>query len=325
MKIAVLGAGAWGTALAISFASRHDILLWARDPGQVAMMSEQRTNARYLQGHPFPPTLNTSAAPTDLAGADLAVVATPLAGLRDAAALLAQHCPEAPLLWACKGMEVGSSLLPHQIVAEVRGTIPCGALTGPSFAQEVARGLPTAIVLASSDGAFASHTARELSTPRLRIYANEDVIGAEIGGAVKNVLAIASGICDGLGLGLNARAALVTRGLAEITRFGCALGAQRETFMGLTGLGDLLLTCTGDLSRNRRVGLGLAAGHSLPTITGHLGHVAEGVSAAHAVLARAATLGVDMPITASVCAVLDARLSAADAAAQLMERDPGSE
>jgi glycerol-3-phosphate dehydrogenase (NAD(P)+) len=203
----------------------------------------------------------------------------------------------------------------------VAPTATCGALTGPSFAEEVARKLPTAITLASPDLAFARAMAEALHTPRLRLYANDDIVGAEVGGAVKNVLAIATGICDGLGLGLNARAALMTRGLAEITRFGVALGARRETFMGLAGLGDLILTCTGDLSRNRRVGLALASGRAVAAIQKELGHVAEGVMTTHEVTRRAAALGVEMPITEAIRAVLDGEIRAADAVDRLMGRD----
>jgi glycerol-3-phosphate dehydrogenase (NAD(P)+) len=212
-------------------------------------------------------------------------------------------------------------LLPHQVVAQTVDAPACGALTGPSFAEEVARGLPTAITLASADIEFAQRMADALHTARLRIYANDDIVGAEVGGAVKNVLAIATGICDGLGLGLNARAALMTRGLAEITRFGVALGAKRDTFMGLAGLGDLILTCTGDLSRNRRVGLALASGRPLAAIQQELGHVAEGVMTTHEVAQRAAGLGVEMPITEAICAVLDGRLRAAEVVDRLMGRD----
>jgi glycerol-3-phosphate dehydrogenase (NAD(P)+) len=189
----------------------------------------------------------------------------------------------------------------------------------------VARGLPAAVTIASADAVFADHMAHELHGPRLRLYANDDIVGAEVGGAVKNVLAIATGICDGLGLGLNARAALMTRGLAEITRFGVALGARRETFMGLAGMGDLILTCTGDLSRNRRVGLALASGRPLEAITRELGHVAEGVMTAREVARRASQSGVDMPITQAVCAVLDGRINARQAVDALMNREPTAE
>jgi len=326
MRIAVLGAGAWGTALAIAFAGRHAVSLWARDAAAAAEMSGCRENRHYLPGCGFPPALAVTAdLEAALAGADLAILAAPLAGLRPLLQQVKAIAPAMPFLWACKGLEAGSGLLPHQVVAEVMGSAMCGVLTGPSFALEVARGLPAAITLAAADAGFANATAQSLHGGNLRIYANEDLVGAEVGGAVKNVLAIATGICDGLGLGSNARAALITRGLVEITRFGEALGARRETFMGLAGIGDLLLTCTGDLSRNRRVGLLLAAGKALGDITRELGHVAEGVPAAREVARRAAELGVDMPITRAVTAVLDGRLTPRAAVEQLMARDPKHE
>jgi glycerol-3-phosphate dehydrogenase (NAD(P)+) len=326
MKIAVLGAGAWGTALAIAFARRHPVVLWARDPAQAAAMAAQRENLRYLADCPFPEGLSTTSNFVEAtSGADLLLLAAPLAGLRSSLEQLRAANISTSFLWVCKGLEAGSGLLPHQVVAEVMGPVVCGALTGPSFAQEVARGLPTAITLASSDAAFATRMVRELHGGNLRLYANDDLIGAEVGGAVKNVLAIATGICDGLGLGLNARAALITRGLVEITRFGVALGAKRDTFMGLAGLGDLILTATGDLSRNRRVGLLLAQGKALPQIVAELGHVAEGVPAAREVARRAQQLGVDMPITRAVCAVLEGQLTPEQTVAALMTRDPTRE
>jgi glycerol-3-phosphate dehydrogenase (NAD(P)+) len=326
MRIAVLGAGAWGTALALSFAERHALTLWTWQAEHAQAMRQAHENSQFLPGYRFPESLEvTSDLPAAIAGADLALIATPMAGLRPTAQQLAQTRSALPFLWVCKGLEAGSALLPHQAVAAVHPTARCGALTGPSFADEVARGLPAAIALASADAAFAAAMIQALHGPRLRLYANDDIVGAEVGGAVKNVMAIATGICDGLGLGLNARAALMTRGLAEITRFGIALGARQETFMGLAGMGDLILTCTGDLSRNRRVGLALAAGKSLADIQRDLGHVAEGVSTAREVARRAATLGVDMPITATVCAVLDAGLPPAAAVDQLMRRDPKHE
>ncbi|MEW5782506.1 MAG: NAD(P)H-dependent glycerol-3-phosphate dehydrogenase [Pseudomonadota bacterium] len=326
MKIAVLGAGAWGTALALSFAHRHTVSLWSWRAEHVAAMNAARENVRYLPGFPFPETIAVSADfAATVAAAELALIATPMAGLRDAAARLASARPELPFLWVCKGLEAGSGLLPHQVVAAVHAQARCGALSGPSFAAEVARHLPTAVTLASKDSGFAERTALALNSSRLRVYANDDLIGVEVGGAVKNVIAIATGICDGLGLGLNARAALMTRGLAEITRFGVALGARAETFMGLSGLGDLILTCTGDLSRNRQLGLALASGQPLERIQRELGHVAEGVHTAHEVARRAAAIGVEMPITATVCEVLDGRLSPADAVERLMNRDPKHE
>ncbi|OIQ97723.1 glycerol-3-phosphate dehydrogenase [mine drainage metagenome] len=327
VKIAVLGAGAWGTALAIALARDHEATLWARDPAQVELLRAQRENERYLPGMAFPEALSISGELlAAVQGAELALVATPLAGLRSTLASLREAAPRLPFLWLCKGLEAGSGLLPHQVAAEeMSGDLPCGALTGPSFAQEVARGLPTALCLAARDAHFAHRWVHALSGPRLRLYANDDVVGAEVGGAVKNVLAIATGISDGLGLGNNARAALITRGLAEITRFGMALGGRRETFMGLAGMGDLILTCTGDLSRNRRVGLALASGRPLAAISRELGHVAEGVSSAQEVARRAATLGVDMPITAAVCAVLAGAMTPSLAVEQLMGRDPREE
>jgi glycerol-3-phosphate dehydrogenase (NAD(P)+) len=322
LRIAILGAGAWGTALALAFAPRHALALWTFEVEHAAALRKDGENLRFLPGYALPAGI---AIESDIAlalkGADLAIIATPVAGLRATLEASAGF----PVLWVCKGLESGSGLLPHQVAAEVVPAARCGALTGPSFAEEVAKGLPTAITLASRDAAFARDMAQQLHGPRLRLYANDDIVGAEVGGAVKNVLAIATGICDGLGLGLNARAALMTRGLAEITRFGIALGAKRETFMGLAGMGDLILTCTGDLSRNRRVGLALAAGRPLEAITRELGHVAEGVMTAREVARRAASISVDMPITQAVCAVLDGRIDARQAVDALMNRDPKAE
>ena len=322
MRIAVLGAGAWGTALAIAFAGRHAVTLWARADDCPEEMAQAGENRRFLPGFPFPASLHVepdfSAA---IARADLAILAAPLAGFRGLLEQLRDAAPALPFLWVCKGLEAGSGLLPHQIVAAVGGNARCGVLTGPSFALEVARGLPTAVALASRDAEFSADTAKALHGGNLRIYANEDLIGAEVGGAVKNVLAIATGICDGLGLGLNARAALITRGLSEITRLGEALGARRETFMGLAGVGDLILTCTGDLSRNRQVGLRLAEGLALDDVVRQLGHVAEGVPAAREVVRLADQLGIDMPITRAVAAVLDGRIGPRAAVEQLMARD----
>lgn len=325
MKIAVLGAGAWGTALAISLAARHQVTLWSRDADQAVAMVRTRENQRYLPGCPMPERLVPSADFDSVLQADVALVVTPLAGLRETVSRLARSASPPPFLWACKGLESGTGLLPHQVVAEVGPGLKSGLLTGPSFAEEVAQGLPAAVTVAAADGAFARDMVQSLNSDRLRLYANDDLVGAEVGGAVKNVLAIACGISDGLGLGLNARAALVTRGLAEITRFGAAMGARRETFMGLAGMGDLILTCTGDLSRNRRVGLALARGDALEAITRNLGHVAEGVSTAREVARRAQGLDVDMPITDAVCAVLDGQLTPAAAVATLMAREPKAE
>ncbi len=326
MKIAVLGAGAWGTALAAAAAARHDVRLWARDPAQAQAMSATRRNLRYLGDVPLPAALQVvadRAAALAHAAGGLLVVATPMAGLREQLLAL----PDGrPVLWLCKGFESGSGALGHEIARDVRPGVPCGVLSGPSFALEVVRGQPTALVAASEDDALAAAAVAAFHGDALRIYTSRDVVGVEVGGAVKNVLAIATGIVDGMAAtGLNARAALITRGLAEMTRLGVALGASAETFMGLSGLGDLVLTATGDLSRNRRVGLLLAAGRRLPEILAELGHVAEGVSSAAMVLQRARTLGVDMPITESVVDVLEGRVAPEQAMWRLMTRQARAE
>ncbi|MCB1958973.1 MAG: NAD(P)-dependent glycerol-3-phosphate dehydrogenase [Rhodocyclaceae bacterium] len=327
LNITVYGAGAWGTALAIAYAPQHHVTLWGRDTPALERCARERCNQALLPGAPFPESLTLEADLTAASQhADLHLVVTPVAGLRALAEHLASSANPAPLLWACKGFEAGSGKLAHEIVAETLGAAhPCGALSGPSFAAEVAAGLPAAITLAATRHSDAVEWARRLHQPRLRLYANDDVIGAEVGGAVKNVMAIAAGVADGLGFGLNARAALITRGLAEIARLGIALGGRQETFMGLAGLGDLVLTCTGDLSRNRRVGLALAGEQSLDDILAELGHVAEGVSTTRETVALAARHQVDMPISSAVNAVLDGRLGAREAVEALLARDPRSE
>jgi glycerol-3-phosphate dehydrogenase (NAD(P)+) len=315
-RLAVLGAGAWGTAIACALAPRHEITLWARDAVQAKAMTQSRRNERYLPGIGIPPSVRITAELPQ--GADLLLAATPVAGLRELSARLAATVS---LVWLCKGFEQGSGELPHQIVGQARS----GALSGPSFAAEVAHGLPCALTLASRDAAFAREAAATLHGGRMRVYSSTDLVGVEIGGATKNVMAIAAGISDGLGLGQNARAALITRGLAEITRLGMALGGQAETFMGLAGAGDLILTATGDLSRNRRVGLELARGRALAEVLGGLGHVAEGVRSAREVLALATKKKVDMPVTAAVNAVLEGELAPGAAVERLMSRDPKAE
>lgn len=331
MKIIVIGAGAWGTALAISAARHpdgHAVRLWARDVQQVQAMQAARENARYLPGQPLPPSLVVQA-PASVDDADLIIVATPMSGLR--ATLAALQDSPVPVVWLCKGFEMPlpgageMGLLGHEIQAQVASRLRAGVLSGPSFAQEVARGQPTALVAASVDVTVRDALVAALHSPTLRVYASDDIIGVEVGGAVKNVLAIATGLCDGLDLGLNARAALITRGLAEMTRLGVALGARAETFMGLSGLGDLVLTATGDLSRNRRVGQLLAQGMTLAQAVDSLGHVAEGVYSARTVVQRARQLGVDMPISNGVLALLDDVLTPAQGVAALMGRDPKDE
>ena len=326
MKIAVLGAGAWGTALAISFAARHEVTLWARDPAAAKALAASRCSP-YLPEVPLPATIRVvSTLAHALGDAALVIVATATAGLRETARAVSAIDPAPSLAWACKGFERESGELPHEIMAsELPRAARVGALSGPSFALEVARGQPTALVLAARDADFAASTAAALNSERLRIYSSSDVGGVELGGAVKNVIAIASGIADGLALGRNARAALITRGLAEIVRLGVALGGERETFMGLTGLGDLVLTCTGDLSRNREVGIRLAKRKALAEILAELGHVAEGVQSAVAVLGLARERGVEMPITEAVCAVLFEAQPPEEAVRQLLARDPRPE
>jgi glycerol-3-phosphate dehydrogenase (NAD(P)+) len=327
MNITILGAGAWGTALATALSGRHAVTLWARDPVQADLMLAERCNRRYLPEIALPTAIAvTSDAAAALARAELALIATPTGAMRDALERINTSERAVPVVWACKGFEPSSGALPHRIVAEaLERRAPCGMLSGPSFALEVARGLPTALTLASADVEFAGAMARELHHARLRVYFSNDLIGVEVGGAVKNVLAIATGICDGLELGLNARAALITRGLAEMTRLGVASGGRAETFMGLTGAGDLILTCTGELSRNRRVGLLLGRGEPLAGALGSIGHVAEGVQSAREVERAAAEKRVDMPITRAVCAVLFGGVNPEKAVQQLLARDPKSE
>lgn len=304
--IAILGAGAWGTALAVSLAQRHTVNLWMRSPDLAAALHAARENKRYLPEVTLAPTIRFYTELDEaLLGVNLIIVTVPTHGFRAVIKSLAQHKLRIPIVWACKGFESESAKLPHQIVAEelIPG-IPCGVLSGPSFALEVAQGLPTAITLASNHAACVEAAITRLHSNRLRVYSNDDVIGVELGGAVKNVMAIAAGISDGMRFGHNARAALITRGLAEIIRLGEKLGGKRDTFMGLAGAGDLILTATGDLSRNRRVGILLAEGQSLASILANLGHTAEGVNSAKAVLRLAQAQGVDMPITQAVCQVL---------------------
>lgn len=320
MKIAVLGAGAWGTALAIGLADGAEVVLWTRNPEHAGQMQRDGSNARYLPGHPLRCLAVTADLAAAVAGADYLVSAVPTSGFRD---LLRQlRGAASPLVWLCKGFETGTMKLPHQVVAEEwPGRADVAALSGPSFAQEVAAGQPAALTVAADDSEFARRAAHDLHRPRLRLYSSSDLPGVEVGGALKNVIAIAAGISDGLGFGLNARAALLTRGLAEISRLGLCLGGRQETFMGLSGMGDLILTCTGDLSRNRRVGLRLAQGESLEGILRELGHVAEGVTTAREVSRLAARLGVEMPIAEAVHRILDQDLPPREAVTALLNRE----
>ena len=327
MNITLLGAGAWGTALAISLSARHRVTLWSRDATQIEAMRSARCNQRYLPEIPLPQEINITAnLPIACSHAELIVLTVPIAALRVTLSHLAKIPDPAAVIWACKGFEADSAKLPHQVAAEVLPpNFPRGVLSGPSFAQEVALGLPTALILASDDGEFANQTAQDLHHAHLRIYSSTDVIGVEIGGAIKNVLAIAAGIADGMGFGYNARAALITRGLAEMARLGAKMGGRAETLGGLSGAGDLILTCTGDLSRNRRVGILLAQQQTLPDILKQLGHVAEGVYTVREVHTLAQRLGVDMPICDAVYRVLYERVAAASAVKDLLSRAASSE
>ncbi len=326
MRIAVLGAGAWGTALAVAFHRAHAVRLWSR-PGTSREALQRERASPYLPGVALPTeVVIDDDLRSAVAQAELVIIATPTAGLREALRALAAHRADPAVLFACKGFESDTGLLPHDVVAQALPAARLtGALSGPSFALEVAQGLPAALTVASADAAFASRVAAALNGPRLRLYSSTDLVGVELGGALKNVVAVAAGIADGLSLGRNARAALITRGLAEIARLGHALGGRPETFMGLTGLGDLVLTCTGDLSRNRTVGLRLAKGEPLAAILASLGHVSEGVASAQSAARLAAARGIDMPITAAVCRVLFEGEAPLRAVESLLARDPRAE
>lgn len=328
-RIAVLGAGAWGTALAAALARNAvGVTLWGRDAAVLQGIAERRTNERYLDGITLPAGIDTG---TDLdaavAGADALVFATPSYTFRGVLRALApQLAAGTPFIWACKGLEPDSHRLIHEIVAEELDAPPAhGVISGPSFAREVAAGQPTALTLASADAAFAARAVEWFHGGGLRAYSNPDVVGVELGGALKNVFAIACGVADGLGFGANARAAVITRGLAELMRLGARMGCERETFMGLAGVGDLVLTCTDDQSRNRRFGLALARGLSPDEACAEIGQAVEGLRTAHAARELAKEHGVEMPIVAQVDAVLHGGLEPRSAVRALLERDPKEE
>jgi glycerol-3-phosphate dehydrogenase (NAD(P)+) len=330
-KIAVLGAGAWGTALAMHISNQHQVSLWARNAGHVSGMRKARANPMYLGDFQFNDNLQVE---DDLSlaikGADLILSVVPTAGFRNILKEINKLKSTQPIIWAHKGLEPQTAKLPHEVAQEELGielgnNQHWGVLSGPSFAAELVRGLPTAVTLAANDVDFALEAANLIHGGNLRVYNSTDVIGVSVGGALKNVMAIAAGISDGMGFGNNARAAMITRGLAEITRFGVALGAKTETFMGLAGVGDLILTCTGQYSRNREVGLQLASGKDLADILQGLGHVAEGVNTAHEVMRRAQNIGVDMPITYEVNQALTHGKSARDAVMDLLGREQKAE
>ncbi|MGA7537369.1 MAG: NAD(P)H-dependent glycerol-3-phosphate dehydrogenase [Steroidobacteraceae bacterium] len=327
--VAVLGAGSWGTALAIQFArSGRPTRLWGRDRAALAAMARERHNARYLAAGTFPQSLAIEPELADALDAAcdvlIAVPSHALRGLLDAIA--PRLGPQMRLAWATKGFELPSGLLPHQVARDVLGPKRSVAvLSGPTFAREVGAGLPTAVTIASPDAAFAKALAQDLSSTQFRAYTSTDIIGVEVGGAVKNVLAVGAGLSDGLGFGANTRVALITRGLAEMMRLGVALGAQRDTFMGLAGLGDLVLTCTDDQSRNRRFGLELAAGKSAAQALADIDQVVEGYPAAKALHTVAARAAVEMPLCEGVYQVLYEGVPARDAVRALMTRPIKSE
>jgi glycerol-3-phosphate dehydrogenase (NAD(P)+) len=336
--VAVIGAGAWGTALAAAASSQADVVLWGRDPQAMTAMSRTGVNSKYLPGIALPQTLaytsDLSSALTHLKPTpahSLLVLATPMAGLPQICQEIGQHLKAglqiAGLVWTCKGLTPEDGHLPHEVVAQTlahRPTLPTGVLSGPSFAKEVAQGLPVALTVASEHDALRALVTQSFHSDRMRIYSATDVLGVEIGGALKNIMATACGISDGLGLGENARAALITRGLAEMTRFGVALGALPATFSGLTGLGDLVLTATGQLSRNRQVGLRIGHGEQLQDILAD-GLTAEGARCAKAVLVRAHTKNIPMPITQAVCDTLFNDVPPMEAVSQLMARSATQE
>jgi glycerol-3-phosphate dehydrogenase (NAD(P)+) len=327
--LAVVGAGSWGTALAILLARNgYRTLLWGHDAARVAQMARERCNRRYLPGVPFPDSL--------IAGEDLVAIAgevtrflvvVPSHAFRKTLARLAPHMRAGSILaWATKGLEPGTGKLLSEVVTEELGAdVAAGVISGPTFAREVAQNLPTGLTVASTQVAVADEIASWLRSDRVRAYTNSDVIGVQLGGAIKNVIAIAAGISDGLGFGANARVALITRGLAELTRLGVAMGGHAETFMGLAGVGDLVLTCTDDQSRNRRVGIGLGRGRKLAEILAELGQEAEGVSTARELLAVARKYGVDMPITEQTARVLEGQASPQEAVEALLSREPRPE
>lgn len=322
-KIVVLGAGAWGTALAMHISQRHQVCLWARNSGHVSGMRKARSNPMYLGDFKFNENLHVEDNLAEaLQGADIVLSVVPTAGFRPILKDLKKLNFKQPLIWAHKGLEPETAKLPFEVAQEELGESHLwGALSGPSFAAELVRELPTAVTLAANNAEFAQFASGLIHGGCLRVYNSTDVAGVSVGGAIKNVMAIAAGISDGMGFGNNARAAMITRGLAEITRFGMAIGAKSETFMGLAGVGDLILTCTGQYSRNREVGLQLASGKSLADILQGLGHVAEGVNTAREVMRRADKMQVDMPITYEVNQALTHGKSAKEAVMDLLGRN----
>ncbi|MEO1421014.1 MAG: NAD(P)H-dependent glycerol-3-phosphate dehydrogenase [Pseudomonadota bacterium] len=328
--VAVIGAGSWGTALAIQYArAGSEVRLWGRDTAQLAAMTSARCNERYLPEGPFPDRLRAVVSLEEaLDGIDEVLVSVPSHGLRETLRLLKEKRPDGlRVAWATKGLELSTGKLPHEVVGEILGADagPFAVLSGPTFAKELARGLPTALTVGSADSEFAGNIAARISDPAFRAYTSDDIVGVEVGGAIKNIMAIGAGISDGLGFGANARVALITRALSEMTRFGVARGARQETFMGLAGMGDLVLTCTDNQSRNRRMGLALAAGKTIEEAEAEIAQVVEGVLAARAVRDAASELELEMPITEQIYRVLYEGVKPIDAFHALMQRAPGAE
>ena len=331
LKICVLGAGAWGTALAIHLSKLHLTKLWARDSGHASGMKKAQSNPLYLGDFKFPSLLEIHDDFNKvLFDIDIIVCAVPTSGFRQILKSINAVNQSAPVIWANKGLEKGSAKLPHEIAFEELGDPKknkrqWGVVSGPSFAAELVRSLPTALTLATTSKETTKLAANIFHHHNLRVYTSQDVVGVSVGGALKNVIAIASGISDGMGFGNNARAALITRGLAEISRFGSFLGANLDTFSGLAGSGDLVLTCTGEYSRNREVGIQLAKGEALKTILENLGHVAEGVYTATEVIRRIDNTGIEMPITLEVNNVIKLGKSPKEAVLDLLGRSIKSE
>jgi glycerol-3-phosphate dehydrogenase (NAD(P)+) len=327
--IAVLGSGSWGTALAIQFArAGKPTRLWGRDATQLAHMRAARRNQRYLPDAAFPDSLQIADTLDNvLTGVSDVLVAVPSSGFRPLLAELASRLTsDVRVAWATKGFELVTGLLPHQVAHAVLGSsYTTAVLSGPTFAKEVGAGLPTAMVVASSDEAFARRVADDLASPGFRTYVSTDIVGVEIGGAVKNVIAIGAGLSDGLGFGANMRVALITRGLAEMTRLGVALGARERTFMGLAGLGDLVLTSTDDQSRNRRCGLALARGLTVDAAMHEIGQVVEGYHAARVLRAVAQRLRLDLPVCEGLCRILFDGADSRAVVRELMARPPQAE
>ena len=323
-KIAIVGGGAWGTALAqVAAASGQDTMLWALEDDVVTAINRIHENPVYLKGLKLSPKIRATSNFSDLLGVDAWLVVTPAQHMR--AVLSRTPCPDMPLILCSKGIEEGSGRMLHEVAREVCPTSPVAVLSGPTFAHEVAAGLPTAVTLACEDEALGERLRERLSNPAFRIYLSDDVAGAEVGGAVKNVLAIACGVVDGRGLGQNARAALIARGFAEMTRFGLAAGARRETLAGLCGLGDLVLTCSSTASRNFSLGKAIGEGRDAAAMMADRRTVAEGAHTAPVLHRLATERGIDMPIVAAVAALLDGSLSAGDVVDRLMSRPPRAE